>query len=46
MLLIFFIIVLFIFGWVGSLLLHGLFSTCDEHGLLITVTSPVAEHWP
>ena len=29
-----FFIILFIFGFAGSLLLHGLFSSCREQGLL------------
>ena len=32
---------LFIFGYVGSLLLHRLFSSCGEQGLL----SPVLVSW-
>ena len=34
---------IFIFGCAGSLLMHRVFSSCDERGLLIVVTSIVVE---
>ena len=37
-------IFIFIFGCAGSLLMHRVFSSCDERGLLLVVTSIDAEH--